>query len=105
MGRPVKEVELKADINIENFRIIDRKSCVVNGKYLTINFLKYDIPFQLIRLVAFNNATCETYQLDLTKEDLNILVEGHQKLLEEENLVVEEAICLSQGHNLLLFEI
>lgn len=77
MGRPVKEVEIKSDISIENFRIIDRKSCVVNGKYLTINFLKYDLPFQLVRLVAFNNATCETYQLDLTKEDLLILVEGH----------------------------
>jgi hypothetical protein len=86
LGRPVKEAEIKSDISIENFRIIDRKSCSVNGKYLTINFLKFDLPLQLIRLVAFNNATCETYQLDLTKEDLLILVEGHQKLLEEENL-------------------
>ena len=39
----------------------------------------------MIRIVAFNNSTCETYQVDLTKDDLMILIEGHIRLLEEEN--------------------
>lgn len=70
---------------IEDFRIIDRKSSMVTDQYLTINFLKSDTPFDLIRIVAFNNASCETFQLDLTRDDLMILVDGHMRLLEEEN--------------------
>ena len=58
---------------------------MVTNQYLTINFLKSDLPFELIRIVAFNNATCDTFQLDLTRDDLMILVDGHQRLLEEEN--------------------
>jgi hypothetical protein len=58
---------------------------MVTDQYLTVNFLKCDLPFQMIRIVAFNNSTCETYQVDLTKDDLMILIEGHIRLLEEEN--------------------
>lgn len=58
---------------------------MVTDQFLTINFLKSDLPFEFLRIVAFNNATCETFQLDLTREDLMILVDGHMRLLEEEN--------------------
>lgn len=85
MGRPVKDADEVTKHPIEDFRIIDRKSSMVTDQYLTINFLKSDTPFDLIRIVAFNNASCETFQLDLTRDDLMILVEGHQRLLEEEN--------------------
>ena len=59
---------------------------MVKDQFLTINFLKSDLPFELIRIVAFDNDTCETFQLDLTKEDLMILTDGRQSLLEEGNL-------------------
>lgn len=85
MGRPVKDSDEISKHPIEKFRIIDRKSSMVTNQYLTINFLKSDLPFELIRIVAFNNATCDTFQLDLTRDDLMILVDGHQRLLEEEN--------------------
>lgn len=77
MGRPVTDQNEEAKHPISEFRIIDRKSSMVTDHYLTINFLKSDIPFQLIRIVAFNNATCDTFQLDLTRDDLMILVNGH----------------------------
>ena len=86
MGRPVNESEESNELKIANFRLVDRKSATVTGQYLTINFLKCDLPFQMIRIIAFDNRTCETYQLDLTKDDLLILTEGHMRLLEEENL-------------------
>ena len=63
MGRPVKEEDDTAQHPIEKFRIIDRKSSMVTDHYLTINFLKSDLPFEFMRIVAFNNATCETFQL------------------------------------------
>ena len=85
MGRPVKDADEITKHPIEKFRIIDRKSSMVTDQYLTINFLKSDLPFELIRIVAFNNATCETFQLDLTRDDLMVLINGHQRLLEEEN--------------------
>lgn len=81
---------------IEDFRIIDRKSSMVTDQYLTINFLKSDTPFDLIRIVAFNNASCETFQLDLTRDDLMILVDGHMRLLEEENQMDLCSILLNQ---------
>ena len=81
MGRPVNDQDNASQHPIENFRIIDRKSSMVTDQYLTINFLKSDLPFQFIRIVAFNNATCETFQLDLTRDDLMILVDGHMSLL------------------------
>ena len=85
MGRPVKDFDDVSQHPIEKFRIIDRKSSMVTDQFLTINFLKSDLPFEFLRIVAFNNATCETFQLDLTREDLMILVDGHMRLLEEEN--------------------
>ena len=96
MGRPVTDQNEEAKHPISEFRIIDRKSSMVTDHYLTINFLKSDIPFQLIRIVAFNNATCDTFQLDLTRDDLMILVNGHQRLLEEENQVDLCSLLLNQ---------
>lgn len=96
MGRPVKDADEITKHPIEKFRIIDRKSSMVTDQFLTINFLKSDLPFTLIRIVAFNNATCDTFQLDLTRDDLMILVNGHQRLLEEENQADLCSLLLNQ---------
>ena len=45
MGRPVNESEEQNELKIANFRLVDRKSATVTGQYLTINFLKCDLPF------------------------------------------------------------
>jgi len=82
-------------LEIEKFRFIGRKALQVNGHYLTINFLKCDLPLQMIRIVAFNSQTCQSYQIDLTYEDLMILAEGHIKLLEEESTQDLISIILS----------
>ena len=58
--------------------------------------MKSDLPFELIRIVAFNNQSCETFQLDLTRDDLMILVDGHQRLLEEENQADLCSLLLNQ---------
>ena len=39
----------------------------------------------MLRIIAFNNQTCQSYELDLTKEDILIFVESNLKFLEEEN--------------------
>lgn len=84
LGRPVNQMSHDC-IEIEKFRIIGRQAIQVNNHYLTVNFLKCDLPFRMIRIVAFNNQTCQHFQVDLTTEDLLILTEGHLKLLEEES--------------------
>ena len=63
--------------------------------------MKSDLPFELIRIVAFNNQSCETFQLDLTRDDLMILVDGHQRLLEEEN---QADLCSLLLHQLTMIE-
>jgi hypothetical protein len=73
-------------IDIDKFRIIGRQALQVNSHYLTVNFLKCDLPMRMIRIIAFNSMTCQSFQIDLTNEDLMILTEGHLKLLEEENI-------------------
>lgn len=40
---------------LESFRLAHRISTNVSGQYLTVNFLKADLPFTTLRLVAFNN--------------------------------------------------
>ena len=96
MGRPVKDQDEICKNPIENFRIIDRKSSIVKDQFLTINFLKSDLPFELIRIVGFDNDTCETFQLDLTKDDLMILTDGRQSLLEESNSADLCSLLLNQ---------
>ena len=70
---------------IENFRLANRISVNVCDQLLTVNFLKADQPFQMLRIIAFNNIKCITYELDLTKDDLLVFVESNLRLLEEEN--------------------
>jgi len=47
--------------------------------------MKTDLPFKVLRLVAFNNQNCSSYEMDLTKEDLLVFLEGNSRLLDEEN--------------------
>lgn len=49
----------------------------------------------MLRIIAFNSQTCQSYQIDLTYEDLMILAEGHIKLLEEESTQDLISIILS----------
>ena len=53
---------------------------------MTINFLKNDFPFNTVRIMAFDNISCQEYNLDLSLEDMLILVDGNQRLLEDDNL-------------------
>jgi hypothetical protein len=84
LGRPVSTFP-DVSLPIENFRLAHRISANVCGQYLTINFLKADLPFMTLRIIAFNNQTCQTYELDLTKDDLLVFIESNLKFLEEEN--------------------
>jgi hypothetical protein len=70
---------------LESFRLAHRISTNVSGQYLTVNFLKADLPFTTLRLIAFNNQTCQSFELDLTKTDLLVFAESNLKLLEEES--------------------
>jgi len=72
---------------IENFRLCHRISANVCGQLLTINFMKADFPFVQLRIIAFNNQTCQSYELDLLKDDLLVFLESNLKLLEEENIM------------------
>lgn len=84
LGRPVSTFP-DVTLPIENFRLAHRISANVCGQYLTINFLKADFPFIQLRIIAFNNQTCQSFELDLLKDDLMVFVESNIKLLEEEN--------------------
>lgn len=85
MGRPIVPLGDGSKGN-EEFRLVDREACTVNGQQLTINFLKSDFPYEVLRLIGFNNNTCQSYSCDLTRDDLHIICEGNTRLLEEENL-------------------
>lgn len=87
LGRPANAFVVGENCKpIEEFTLIDRKVAVVTGRLLAINFLKCDEPLTFIRVVAYSNNKGQTYSLDLTKECLLVLVEGNQKLIEEENM-------------------
>jgi hypothetical protein len=84
-GRPANAFIEKAK-NIEEFHLMDRKVAVVTGRMLAINFLKCDQPLDTIRIIAYDNKKGRTYSLDLYKEDLLMLVDGNQRMVEEENM-------------------
>lgn len=84
MGRPVS-LSSDASLPIEKFRLAERLSANIANQLLTVNFMRTDLPFEVLRLVAFNNQNCASFELDLNKEDLLVFLEGNVKLLEEEN--------------------
>ena len=47
--------------------------------------MRDDEPFTTLRVVAFNNQTCDKFELDLTKEDLLVFVENNIRYLEEDH--------------------
>ena len=65
---------------------MDRKVAVVTGRMLAINFLKCDQPLDTIRIIAYDNKKGRTYSLDLYRDDILMLVDGNQRLVEEENM-------------------
>ena len=85
MGRPVSNFQ-DVSLPMEKFQLADRKLVNIGGIFLTVNFLKNDLPFTCLRIMAFNNQTCQSFNLDLTIDDLMVFVEGNQKMLEEDNL-------------------
>ena len=57
MGRPVSSFS-DVSLPMEHFSLADRKLVNVGGILLTVNFLKNELPFTCLRLMAFNNQTC-----------------------------------------------
>ena len=60
LGRPVTTFPDKS-LPAENFRLAHRISSNVSGQLLTINFLRDDQPFTTLRIIAFNNQSCQQF--------------------------------------------
>jgi len=54
LGRPVNQMSHDC-IYIDKFRMIGRQALQVNSHYLTVNFLKCDLPMRMMRIIAFNS--------------------------------------------------
>lgn len=55
---------------------------------MLVNFLKCDEPpnSMVLRVIAFEHETYIQHSLDLTFEDLMLILDGNMKLLEDEQL-------------------
>lgn len=85
----------------EHFRLIKREAMYLAGEhYLTVNFLRCDDPYLVIRVIAFDNDSCTSYSFDLLYEDLMLFVDGNMKLLDPES---HHDLCQMLMNNLTRF--
>jgi hypothetical protein len=101
LGRNVSPFWDEKSLSQEHFRLIKREAIYLAGEhYLTVNFLRCDDPYLVIRVIAFDNDSCTSYNFDLTYEDLMLFVDGNMRLLEVDN---QHDLCLMIMNNLTRF--
>lgn len=86
LGRNVSPFWDDGSLSQENFKLIKREAIYLAGEhYLTVNFLRCEEPYLVIRVIAFDNDSCTSYNFDLNYEDLMLFVDGNMRLLDSDN--------------------
>lgn len=101
LGRNVSPFWDENTLSQEHFKLIKREAVYLAGEhYLTVNFLRCDDPYLVIRIIAFDNDSCTSYNFDLNYDDLMLFVDGNMRLLDPDN---QHDLCQMLMNNMTRF--